>query len=921
MRYIRKGAVILLALCVVLGAFALAPAAGAASTIYLDASAVSIGNEAWYVWTWGGVTDSWVKGQTDSKSGYLKFDNVGSYVIFARMDKTKSPSWDSGTLWNRTGDLYVENNMYEITGWGSGYGAELPGYWKEYKPDSEVSGDLPDTETANYELAENINDGMVLQAWNWSYANTSAMLEKVKAAGFTTIQISPPQVICAETKGQPVNSKTAGWWAYYQPAAFRLNDLEDNALGTKRELFTLIARAHQMGIKIIADAVINHVGGNEYKNYSDTNPLNHVNDRVKYYEPELCSSTNYFHTPWVSMSYKERYSDGYSDYDIEQDLTQHAQSNLPDLNTAHPYVQDKIYTYLKELVDAGIDGFRVDAAKHIETPSDTYFKSDFLPNTLGKVTKYAKSTYNKDLLCYGEIIGACGDGRSCDEYTPFMKVSDTGMYWDIAGNVHGGDAAKVIPMNTYFTSKSKSVLWNESHDSFCDGSTTDCSEVELNKRWAACAARDTITAMYFARPNKMTQELGVASESYWANWSVREVNNFSNIFAGQGEYLSHGSNVAVIGRGQKSNNGGAVLINCDFGTTKSVSDVPVYTLRDGAYHDRISGNTFTVKSGRLSGKIGDTGIAVLYKDQLPVVYADESRRYYDDSVSVTVNSKRADRSTYEYNGGEPVEFSGSKAITLGSASDQIGATYKLTVKGYLKGKLAAEETYEYTKDVPDEKLEITLDTNSVSGWSSNPSIYAWNSVTQTPLSSWPGIKMNGSSGKYTFSLDRDYDRIIFSSGSAQTVDIPVFDSSDFIIQGTKAQNSGGTECNNVKRNLSLYKGQKYYPGLDEPPTTTEPTTEPVTTSEPTEPTTEPTEPVTTSEPTEPTTEKPSVKGDVNGDGIFDVRDVTMIKRYVVKLITFTEEQIRIADVNRDGAIDVRDATKMQRIIAKIDTFD
>lgn len=39
---------------------------------------------------------------------------------------------------------------------------------------------------------------------------------------------------------------------------------------------------------------------------------------------------------------------------------------LPDLDQANPYVRDKIADQLSRLVDMGVAGFRIDAAKHIE---------------------------------------------------------------------------------------------------------------------------------------------------------------------------------------------------------------------------------------------------------------------------------------------------------------------------------------------------------------------------------------------------------------------------------------------------------------------------------------------------------------------------------------------------------------------------
>ena len=43
--------------------------------------------------------------------------------------------------------------------------------------------------------------------------------------------------------------------------------------------------------------------------------------------------------------------------------------NLSDLDTGAPYVRGRLTAYLDDLMSLGVDGFRVDAAKHVE-PAD-----------------------------------------------------------------------------------------------------------------------------------------------------------------------------------------------------------------------------------------------------------------------------------------------------------------------------------------------------------------------------------------------------------------------------------------------------------------------------------------------------------------------------------------------------------------------
>ena len=118
----------------------------------------------------------------------------------------------------------------------------------------------------NYGLTDTVNEGKILQAWNWSYKNTIALMEQVAEQGFTTIQISPPNEIKMATKGVAVCAAPIdgiapnGWWMFYQPAGFQLNESEDNALGTKSEFVEMCEVAEQYGVKILVDAVINHMG-------------------------------------------------------------------------------------------------------------------------------------------------------------------------------------------------------------------------------------------------------------------------------------------------------------------------------------------------------------------------------------------------------------------------------------------------------------------------------------------------------------------------------------------------------------------------------------------------------------------------------------------------------------------------------------
>lgn len=59
-------------------------------------------------------------------------------------------------------------------------------------------------------------------------------------------------------------------------------------------------------------------------------------------------------------------------------------------------------------------------------------------------------------------------------------------------------------------------------------------------------------------------------------------------------------------------------------------------------------------------------------------------------------------------------------------------------------------------------------------------------------------------------------------------------------------------------------------------------------------------------------EPPKKIGDVNGDGVVDVLDSTLIQKFAVDKVKLTETQKLLADVNYDKSADVLDAVDIQK---------
>ncbi len=432
----------------------------------------------------------------------------------------------------------------------------------------------------------NIQDGVTLHCWNWSYKNIEANMALIASQGYTAIQTSPIQ----QSKEGTKNYSMDGWWLYYQPMGFHIDNTGNSALGTKAEFISMCNTAHQYGVKVIVDVVANHLGNQTGNNLSTA------------ISSEIRNDSSYWHD----------YTKNTSNYNSRYEVTQFCMAGLPDLNTGDTKVQNLVIGFLKECIDAGADGFRFDAAKHIEVPVDTdYCASDFWPNVINAATTYATNK-GKTLYCYGELLDSPGGGIPSSAYTTYMSITDNGWGNTLRGNVCSGNA-------NYYSGYHKGddvyadklVLWAESHDTFAnaDGGSTGVSVQNINKTWALAAARADAMSLYFARPsstNLNNTKMGTASITGWANSEVAAVNKFHNAFVGQSEYISSENGIGYCERGTK----GVVLVNFN-GTNKSVS-VTAHTMAAGTYKDQITGNTFTVANGKITGDIGGTGIAVVY---------------------------------------------------------------------------------------------------------------------------------------------------------------------------------------------------------------------------------------------------------------------------------------------------------------------
>ena len=441
----------------------------------------------------------------------------------------------------------------------------------------------PAISSGTYGLAQNIQDGVILHAWNWSYKTIEDNMADIAAAGYSAVQTSPVQQ--PRDYNASWTQVSTQWWKYYQPLDLTFAT-EHTWMGTPAEFQAMCTTAHSYGVKVIVDIVANHLANDRD---GAGNARDNRNSGIPAY---LRNNDSYWHVNTIWASDGNRY-----------DMTM-GSTGQPDLNTGNSAVQGFIINLMKTCIDKGADGFRFDAAKHIEVPEDPYGAgSSFWPNVTSQVSSYGSSK-GKNIYYYGEVLNTAATALS--NYTEYISLTDNQTGNNVKTNVLNGNAAGAAASGYVFNlGADKTVLWAESHDIFAENQFISNTDIMLT--WAIVASRADATSLFLARPWSYTgNEMGQAGDTSWKGANVAAVNKFHNYFVGQGEYLSNSGSVVINERGTT----GAVLVNLSGGSVSV--NAQANRMIDGTYKDQISGNNFTVSNGRITGSITGKNIAVLY---------------------------------------------------------------------------------------------------------------------------------------------------------------------------------------------------------------------------------------------------------------------------------------------------------------------
>ena len=210
-----------------------------------------------------------------------------------------------------------------------------------------------------------------LQFFDWRFEDIRKTLPELINKGIRYIHVSPPNL----------SMDVAEWWGRYQPLHYFIIE---GPLGNKLNFIDLCRDAKDIGIGIIADAVINHMADRN-SNYGElrfgdeTILMKHSrwNNFAGQYlnlkpERQMLLTEEHFFT------FDEK---TIIDYTNLKDVVYSNLGTLPDLDIHHPEVKRIHEEYLKFLVELGVSGIRIDAAKHLPIEYVKHMTNVFLDLT------------------------------------------------------------------------------------------------------------------------------------------------------------------------------------------------------------------------------------------------------------------------------------------------------------------------------------------------------------------------------------------------------------------------------------------------------------------------------------------------------------------------------------------------------------
>jgi len=264
--------------------------------------------------------------------------------------------------------------------------------------------------------------------WNWD-SIAQECTDFIGPAGYGYVQVSPAQETITGDQ----------WWTDYQPVSYIIG----NKHGTRERYRNMVDTCHRAGVKVMADIIPNHMAGLDSGSGTSGSTFTHYNYPGIYEKEDFhyCGTKNNAIVNW---------SDPHEVQFCQLD-------GLADLATGTENVMQRLAVHLNDLMSLGVDGLRIDAAKHVPA-------SD-LSNIMGRLSKTPS-------FITQEVYFGGGAGVQPQEYTGVGNV----QAFQYAFALKSAFKSKGLAMfqsldNQGWLSSSSANTFVANHDTERDGST------------------------------------------------------------------------------------------------------------------------------------------------------------------------------------------------------------------------------------------------------------------------------------------------------------------------------------------------------------------------------------------------------------------------------------------------------------------
>jgi alpha-amylase len=416
--------------------------------------------------------------------------------------------------------------------------------------------------------------------FQWRYDSVAkACTDQLGPAGYGYVEVSPATE----------NIQGDQWWTSYQPVSYKLQ----NRLGGESSFASMVSTCHAAGVKVVADAVINHMAAGSGTGTAGTN-------YSKYNYPGYYQDQD-FHTCRTNIS----------NYQDRSNVQNCELVGLADLDTGSDYVRSTIAGYLNHLLSLGVDGFRVDAAKHMAETDLAAIKSK-LSNPgvywaqeaiygAGEAVQPGEYVNTGDV----DVFQGAFDLKRIFNGQKLSSLSAWGASWG-AGYLSSGKARTFV--DNWDTERNGSTL------SYKDNATYTLANVYL-LAWPY-GSPNVFSGYEFSNNDAGPPNGGTVNACYSDGWKcqhawpqISAMVGFRNAVSGTAvtNWWDNGNNAIAFGRGSK----GYVAINHESG---ALTQTFTTSLPAGTYCDvQHSGATYSVGSdGRFTATIGANDAVALY---------------------------------------------------------------------------------------------------------------------------------------------------------------------------------------------------------------------------------------------------------------------------------------------------------------------